>query len=144
MELIIFIEDKEKTGDVVVDAKRWSAGDVIAAMPDDHPWSRKEMENPAWRILRVPGMTQAQATALCATEISRSLQPIWLLRFRQISIDITSLDAMEGGTILLPRTGDVSRRHDVVVQLENLMACQSLKSPISDPRIIGPVRGVIG
>jgi len=43
-------------------------GDVIAAMPDGWDWSDEEKTNPAWRILKMPTLTQAEADSLLAAE----------------------------------------------------------------------------
>lgn len=64
-------------------------GDVIAAMPDGHLWGREELAHPHWRIVRVPGMTRAEADSLTAPEVPRHGQKS--LHLRGVTVDVAAL-----------------------------------------------------
>ena len=54
MELLILTENRH---DMV-------RGQVVAAMPDGHPWSERERSRPHWQIVRVIGLLPIEADAL--------------------------------------------------------------------------------
>lgn len=143
MELLVRIVDKPKSGNAALDSKRTTAGDVIAVKPDGHIWGKREVASPEWRILRVPGMGESEAESLVAAELATAFAPNRLLRKRQMTIDIEQLDLLTGGEILADRRA-TPRGVDAVVSRAHLRACLSLKPALTDPRIIGPRRAVIG
>lgn len=143
MELLVRIVDKPKSGDAVVDAQRTTAGDVIAAKPDGHFWGREEVANPEWRIIRVPGMGEAEADALLSGELPRAFAPNRMLRKRGVKLDVSQLDALAGGAIMAERSA-TQRGVAAVVTREQIVACRSVKTPLSDPNIVGPRKAVIG
>lgn len=57
MELLVSIKDCGP------DIDHLKAGDVIACQPDGFEWGREEINNPAWRILRVE-LLPSEADAL--------------------------------------------------------------------------------
>lgn len=143
MELLIRIIDKPRSGDVALDSGRTTAGDVIAVKPDGHIWGTMEVANPEWRIVRIPGLPQAEADALEAPELPESFVPNRLLRKRQFTIDIEQLDILAGGELLAERKA-TPKGVDCVISREMLQACRSLKPKLTDPRIIGPRSRSIG
>jgi hypothetical protein len=64
------------------------AGDVVVAMPDGHSWSKTELSNPDWRIVRVP-ITQVEATALTSSD--ESFSPSSKFVSRKYNIALASL-----------------------------------------------------
>jgi hypothetical protein len=54
MELLILTEDR----------RQLKRGQVVAAMPDGHPWSERERAATFWRIVRVDGLLPVEAEAL--------------------------------------------------------------------------------
>jgi hypothetical protein len=62
MEFLIRIRDRSSG---TTDSK---AGDVIAARPDNWPWSQAELTNTDWVIVR-SNLTQAEADAALALDI---------------------------------------------------------------------------
>lgn len=57
MEMLVRTVDKinlESAEDNSLFLKR---GDVVAIMPDGHPWSVREKTNPAWMIVSIPNMS---------------------------------------------------------------------------------------
>lgn len=86
MELLIRVVDRP-TEKGIAREKQLQRGDVVAAMPDGHKWSRRERENPHWRILALPGLTKAEADALLAPENAIDGQRELLQKRRQ-TLDI--------------------------------------------------------
>lgn len=68
---------------------RFHRGDVIAAKPNSHVWSRRERRNPNWRIIRI-SITRVEIEALLSAEIDilGIKDFIWK---RQRKIDIRNL-----------------------------------------------------
>lgn len=126
MELLIRIVDKTLSGNAEIDAQRTRAGDVIVVMPDGHIWGTEEILNPDWRIVRVPGLSQAEALSLVSPETATAFGDTRRLRKRQMSVDLEQLDIMEGGTILSSRTA-TPRNVDAVVSHANFRSCYGLK-----------------
>lgn len=81
MELLIVIEGNGNMAE---------AGHVIAAMPDGHGWGLGETGNPRWRIVHVPGLTDAEAAGLHATP---DIVPGEATPWRRLKLDVTSLPA---------------------------------------------------
>lgn len=54
-EVLIRTQDKTVPGDEKR-AMRMQRGDVIVVMPDGWRWSERELTNPGWRLLRLPGL----------------------------------------------------------------------------------------
>lgn len=89
MELVIRVHAKP-TPTRQLQAERLSRGDVVAALPDGHPFSERELTNPAWRIVRVP-LTQVEAEALVSREIDQE-ETRQLLFHRQYRLDLDDVD----------------------------------------------------
>jgi len=96
MELLVRLEDRGDPTDPTT-AKR---GDVIDIRPDGWPWSERERNHPARRLIRVPDLTPADAQALLASEqIPVPLEPfltpdLTAKRHRRTAfIDLDALDA---------------------------------------------------
>lgn len=124
-ELLVRVRSKPLTGNVAVDCQRTRRGDVIVAMPDGHSWSHEERTNPEWVIVRVPGMTVKEGTALASHEpTGRPHKPRGKVRRhfhkRLFSLD---LDALIG-------PDDGRRSSDVTVLLSALRSAKSAKEPI--------------
>lgn len=67
MELLVRVKDKIGS-DVYHDVKLTKRGHVIVVKPDGHDWGARELDNPDWRIIRIPGISEAEATAMLAEE----------------------------------------------------------------------------
>lgn len=72
------------------------AGEVVVVCPDGHPWSRAERENPDWRILRLPKLTESEAMMLIG---GRKVVPETgkLPLRREFAIDLSRLPDDERG-----------------------------------------------
>lgn len=58
-EVLIRVYDKVNAGDAVLDRQASKAGDIIAVQPDDWGWTAKELANPDWRVVKLPGIDPA-------------------------------------------------------------------------------------
>lgn len=143
MELLVRVVSKPKSGNTTLDAGRTEAGDVIVFAPDGHIWGRKEVSNPEWRIVRVPGLDRVRAEALTASEVPTAMGGNRLLRKRQMRLDVEALDAATNGALLADRTA-TPRGVDCVILQSDFIEAMELKSPLRDPRFIGPRKAVVG
>lgn len=137
MELLVRVVDKPRSGVAELDAKRTSAGDVIAYFPDGHQWGREELSNPDWRIVRVPGLSDIEAEALLTPELPTAFGAGRLLRKRHHSVDLAALAALAGVSFSSARTAKRGRP-DAVVATGHLKQNLSLKPALRDPRLVGP------
>lgn len=72
-------------------AHRSQRGDVIVVMPDGHVWTRIELTNPEWRVVRFPGLPPEALGDL--------VQPVYdrggkLIQRRARGIDLDSIKAL--------------------------------------------------
>jgi hypothetical protein len=88
MELLIRIVDKCSDPDPEKGIGYSRAGNVIAACPDGWQWSQMEIENPAWRVVRV-NLTDVEKTAL-TTPAYGDIQ-VMPIPFRKFFIDFDKL-----------------------------------------------------
>ena len=144
MFLVVFIVDKELSGKVLEDAPRYRAGDVIEALPDSHRFSKKELANPNWRIIYVPGPVSAEGKSLMAREPKRAFEHNHVEQRRGVRLDIDILDAAYGGKLLATRTASQFQQADLSVSVSDLRAAMKVKPPLIDPRFVGPRQTVIG
>lgn len=93
MQLLIRVIDRPDQ-DRRLRCGRFHRGDIIAAMPDDHEWSRRERRNRHWRILKIPSLTQAEVDALLSPELDPGGTKafVWKRRIR-LDIDAPTLPA---------------------------------------------------
>ena len=63
-EVLIRVVDKINLDDVDRNSMLLKRGDVVTIQPDGHNWGTQELSNPDWRIVRILGMTRAEADAL--------------------------------------------------------------------------------
>jgi hypothetical protein len=93
MEMVIRVDPRpDDTADRR--AMYLSRGDVIDIRADGWGWSAIELSNPAWRMIRVTGMTQIQADALLAGEADpEELKPRKLARIYRIDLDHENIPA---------------------------------------------------
>ena len=96
MELLIHISGRINT-DAVLNLKLPKIGDIVVAMPDGHDWTPLELSGPDFRVIKVPGMSQALADSLTAPEPPITLGgPTDKLRYRQFNIALPLLLATFG------------------------------------------------
>lgn len=138
MRLLVRIIDKERLGDPHLDAGLSVAGDVIAVKRDDEFLGGKRLDVlPEYRVIRSP-LEHIEAQALVGPGIHRSATESDPQLFRAVKLDLYALDALVGGRLLAPRSGDVE------VSREDLLSCLVVKERPVDPTVIGGAGGIIG
>lgn len=60
-ELLVRTVDKVNPKDPEKDAQCLKRGEVVVIMPDGHPWSQRERNNPDWQLVQIPGMSVEDA-----------------------------------------------------------------------------------
>lgn len=101
MQLLVRIIDKI-SDDPDKNLQLTKAGDVIAFKPDGSDWGLMELKNPEWRIIQTD-ITEAEAEALIAPEQPPDLDKEYILRKRQMRLDLDTLDTLTGGKIIIDK-----------------------------------------
>lgn len=128
MELLVRVVD-QVSRDPLKHALLAKAGDVIAWHPIGGAWGAAERDNPDWRIVRVPGLSEDEAEALVAGELSGPHAHEQLLRTRGMTLDVASLGIPAGRS---------PSGIDATVPVGRFRAAVGLKAPIPHPDRIGP------
>ena len=92
MEFLIRVVDKGP------DVMHTKAGHVIVTMPDGHPWTKAELENPEWRIVRVP-LVRVEAESFTAPDRDPNTRIGRAARKRQL-LNVPALQALKQGTVV--------------------------------------------
>jgi len=131
-EMLIRVVDKVND-DPYLDAKCTKRGDVITVQPDGWGWSRAELRNPDWRIIKIPGVTVIEAESFLGAEMDADpANPSQVLQRRAFRLDVDALPDSSG------QVGDASRRnplHRVNIDYDDLMALKISKPPLVDPNV---------
>lgn len=89
-EWLIRVVDKIND-DPILDAGCLKRGDVVAVCPDGWQWSRAELDNPHWRVLKLPGIHEAEARGYLQAEVNTDPRnPSAFLRSRAFGLDLDS------------------------------------------------------
>lgn len=153
MELLIRIVDKIDPEDPVKHHRLTKAGDVIVYKPDGHDWGIEEVNNPHWRIIRVPDMPENVARSLIAEQVPS--MPGQLLKRRAVTLDISKLSRIHEtfnkarGYRLHKKTTrkqriDSQRYIDAEIPLEHFLPARTVKGRLQLPTHIGPDHTVLG
>jgi hypothetical protein len=87
-EWLIRVVDKVND-DPVLDAQCMKRGDVVVVCPDGWQWSQAELDNPEWRVLKCPGITETEAASFLVRELETDPQsPSRFLRRRAFAVDL--------------------------------------------------------
>lgn len=62
-------------------------GDVIDVFPDDQIFSKKELESPAWRLVRMPNISRAEAVSFMGGPLGKPGEA--LNHFRSSYLDLS-------------------------------------------------------
>lgn len=150
MELLVRVVDKAHPDDPVKHHQLTKAGDVIHYWPDGHDWGHEELTNPDWRVVRVPGLTEAEAEALVAAELPVVRGGVGqVLRKRGLRLDLAELDRRHGGAVLGRRRAHQAasfapeelrkrHRHDCECDAAHVRELVAVKAPQPDPHTAGP------
>lgn len=98
-EMLVRVVDKRLPLDQGADVTLSKRGDVIVVVPDGWKWSKGELANPDWRILKWPHVSIDEASVLMSPEIAHakplsasiSNMPRLLLQHRGFRLDLNKL-----------------------------------------------------
>lgn len=138
MELLVRVRDKVNPKDATLDLLCLKRGDVVHAAKDGHAWTQAEIENPDWRILKLPDMTADDARSYLAAEKPAGLDKQYVLRTRAKGIDLDAL-----GIAVDPKELRDDSRLPVLTKAEVAIA-EFTKDAILAAVVIGPSDNVIG
>lgn len=88
-EILLRIVDKATTSNATLDRQTSKAWDVVTVQADGWPWSATELANPEWRVIQLPGVSDALLLDLLEPE--RSLDGLTLIRKRKKYVNIPAL-----------------------------------------------------
>lgn len=88
-ELLVRIQDR-KGFDPILNALALRPGDVVAVCPDDWKWTPAEIENPDWRIIKMPGL-DVEALGDLLIPAHTSTPDSELLAKRAVKLDLTNI-----------------------------------------------------
>lgn len=132
-EMLVRVVDKVNS-DPYLNAKCTKRGDVITVQPDGWVWGKEEQKNPAWRIVKLPGVPVSQASAFLSPEIETSPEnPSRMLQSRGFRLDVDNLPAS-----VVPVMADAKRRNPTArtrLTTHDLAALKIAKSPLADPNV---------
>lgn len=131
-EMLVRVVDKVND-DPYLDAKCSKRGDVITIQPDGWMWSRLELKSPIWRIIKVPGVSVAQAEVFLTPEVDADpANPSAVLQRRAHKID---LDALPDAKAQIMDGNRGNPLHRVDVDAAGLMAHKIAKTALTDPNV---------
>lgn len=95
MNILFCIRD-DKTGSPYKWTKRAQAFDVICAKPTGYVWGLQELNNPNWRIMEIPQLTEQLVAKYLAREAT-SLPPLEIpqqntLQYRGVGVDFSQVN----------------------------------------------------
>ena len=132
-ELLVRVVDKVNA-DPYLNAKCTKRGDVIVVQPDGWPWGKDEQKNPAWRIVKVPGLSVIDASAFLGPELDTDPeQPSAVLQPRAFKLDLDHLPASIAAVL-----ADAKRRNPTArafMSAADLAALKLAKPALADPDI---------
>jgi hypothetical protein len=131
-EFLVRIRDKEGHNVGLLGER-----EVVSVCEDGWKWSRIELSNPDWRILKVPGMTVEEGEVFTMPEPVDTTR--YIQRRRAFKIDVTVLPA----SIQEKITDD--RRLEPALELEKtaLELSKTARTPIPLDGVIGPVDVIV-
>ena len=136
-ELLIRTVDKPSSGSVYVDRHRLGRGDVVAIMPDGHPWSEAERHAPFWRILKLPRVNPAQLTQLINGDVGYGNEEAEklnrVLQRRAFKIDFSALTELLSDPVKLLEIATQPSK-----ALAHALNLVTAKPVLIDPAIVGP------
>jgi hypothetical protein len=71
----------------------WTAGDVITVQRDGWKWGRKELDNPLWRVWRLPWVPEESLKDLLDDDVNKIGGESFRVRTRVRYLDLSSSDA---------------------------------------------------
>lgn len=121
--IVVVLNNTPKHPDADVDAGRYERGDVIAALPIDHMYSDREINNPNWKILKIEDLTIEEGGLLTEPQVSFDGT---FLRKRDMKLNLNNFNAITVQQInnLLIRQVSAGRL-EIINNIENKPAYQT-------------------
>lgn len=118
-----------KNSDPYLDVGLVKRGGVITWQADGWAWSQTELTNPNWRIIRVTGISDAEANAMLTSEPGDATNRMLQIRAFAMNLDLGSLPKAVTDFIK-----DDSRSTPIgVVTLAQVRAIKQQNPPVADP-----------
>lgn len=133
-EFLVRIRDKPTDPDPYLDIKRSKRGDVICACPDGWVWSQIELTNPAWRIIKVPGLADSVAQQLVMPEVGDE-RVNRMLRRRKYKLELDFASLPQAGKDYL--RDDTRAQPTITISKSMAQSLVTLKPAVQDPAVIG-------
>ncbi len=102
-------------------------GEVVAVCPDEHEWGSNEKNNPDWIILKLPNITEQEASVMLGRHVG-DMPNGELPQRREFRIDLEKLK---------------NYKHEEL-KYEDLEELKIRRKPKTDPRFFGSNRRSIG
>lgn len=133
-ELLVRVIDKIND-DPVLNTKCMKRGDVVVVCPDGWGWSKEELTNPFWRIIKMPNLSMEEANRFLAPELDTDPnQPSKTLQRRAFKLDFNILPLTVKADIDSPiRLAEVLEATSIVTADLGMVA----KPPILEISIFG-------
>jgi hypothetical protein len=144
MAQLLFTVASMTSPDIYKDVGLHKRGDVIAVMPDKHVWSAKELSNPDWRIVHIPGVPVAVFEDLLMQETPNGPGTLHLTRqLRGRRLDVSDISIPAGVRDWLT---DDTRAEPVrtIAARAIIDAINKAVDPVPDPAELGGSAHVIG
>jgi len=122
-ELLVRVVDKVNAKDPDKDARCLKRGDVVVICEDGHQWSKRELANPSWRVIKLPGTNRREVQHLMYQEVGADRR-VGMSRAFKVDVDHISI-----------RSQVESAKEPVALQKAALDAVVVLKPGITDPRL---------
>lgn len=141
-ELLVFVRDKTNPNDPYKDARLYKAGDVVVVVPDGWKWGLRELDNPDWRIIKIPNLAPAALQNLMDVGFNLgSLDAKNVLRRRSNRLDLAAITDAGFADFL---ADDKRQQPSFTLGSAKVLAAVALKAPVNDAAVIGNPLEVIG
>lgn len=119
----------------------YQRGDVIAVHKNNEPWGLSEVNDPQWRIVLVPDLSEMQAHAMLVSEKVPPYNPQAPFRLRAFRLDLDKLHGFDRprSAYIMPDGGTAP---DLILTLQMMTEATEAKT-FEDVRGIGPDTHVI-
>lgn len=143
-ELLVRVSDKVNE-DFYRNCQCTKRGDIISLCPDGWNWSTSEKTVPFWRIVKLPNVTVAQATPYLRPEIATDpLNPSKTLQKRAFKLDLSNATLPAAFITFIQDNTRAQPSYTFNASAATIASIVVLKSPITDPAILGGSHAVVG
>lgn len=86
-EILVFVRDKVNSSSAALDRCCYKAGDVVNIYPDGQYWSPTVLNDPNWKILKMPGVDPTSFRDMVVPDLTVEYN---MLRRRKCGFDVIS------------------------------------------------------